>query len=252
MSTYLLIHGGWHGGWCWYKVLPHLERAGHRVVAPDLPSLGIDRTPIAQISLDTWTDSVCRLLDAQDEPVILVGHSRGGILISQAAEKRPEKVKTLVYLAAFMLRQGESISQVLQEDGGSMILSNLEIAEDQSSTTVRQASLKEVFYGECQEEDIALARLLLAPEARAPSATPISVSQSNFGRVPRVYIECLRDKAVPPALQKKMYAALPCQEVISMDTDHSPFFSAPEALVTHLLSLGSGAHPRTESTIGNG
>jgi len=57
MSTYLLIHGSWHGGWCWYKVLPRLEKAGHRVVAPDLPSLGTDRTPIAQISLDTWTDS---------------------------------------------------------------------------------------------------------------------------------------------------------------------------------------------------
>ena len=92
MSTYLLIHGAWHGAWCWYKVIPRLERAGHRVVAPDLPSLGIDRTPVAQISLDTWTDSICGLLDAQDEPVILVGHSRGGILISQAAEKRPEKI----------------------------------------------------------------------------------------------------------------------------------------------------------------
>ncbi len=239
MSTYLLVHGACHGGWCWYKVLPRLENAGHRVVAPDLPSLGIDRTPITQISLDTWTDSVCRLLDAQDEPVILVGHSRGGILISQAAEKRPEKVKTLVYLSAFLLRQGESLLQVLQEDGRSMILPNMVMAEDQSSATVRQAALKEVFYGKCQEEDIALARLLLAPEAIAPSATPISVSESNFGRVPRVYIECLRDKAIPPALQKKMYAALPCQKVISMDTDHSPFFSASEALATHLLSLGS-------------
>ena len=249
MSTYLLIHGAWHGAWCWYKVLPRLERAGHRVVAPDLPSLGIDRTPIAQISLDTWTDSVCRLLDAQDEPVILVGHSRAGILISQAAEKRPEKVKTLVYLAAFLLRQGESILQVLQEDGGSTILPNLVVADDQSSVTFRQESFKDFFYGECSQEDIALARLLLAPEAIAVGATPISVSQSNFGRVPKVYIECLRDKTIVPALQKRMYTALPCQKVISMDTDHSPFFSAPEALVTHLLSVDSGVYPK--SAIGN-
>jgi pimeloyl-ACP methyl ester carboxylesterase len=204
------------------------------------------------ISLDTWTESVCSWLDAQDEPVILVGHSRGGILISQAAEKRPEKVKSLVYLAAFLLRQGESLLQVVQEDGGSMVLPNLVMAENQSSATVRQASLKDVFYGECSEEDIALACLLLAPEAMAPLATPISVSQSNFGRVLRVYIECLRDRAIPPTLQKKMYTALPCQKVISTDTDHSPFFSAPEALVTHLLSVGSGVHLRTETAIGNG
>jgi pimeloyl-ACP methyl ester carboxylesterase len=238
MSTYLLIHGAWHGAWCWYKVVPRLEHAGHRVVAPDLPSLGIDRTHIAQISLDSWTDSVCRLLDAQDEPAILVGHSRAGILISQAAERRPAKIKTLVYLAAFLLRQGESASQVLREDGSSMLRPNhLLMAEDGSSATVEQAYLKELFYGECSEEDIALARLLLAPEAMAPSATPINVSDNNFGRVPRVYIECLRDKMIPPSLQKKMHTALPCQSVISMDTDHSPFFSAPDALVTHLLSV---------------
>jgi pimeloyl-ACP methyl ester carboxylesterase len=239
MSTYLLIHGSWHGAWCWYKVLPRLERAGHRVVATDLPSLGIDRTPIGQISLETWTDSVCRILDAQDEPVILVGHSRAGILISQAAEKRPEKVKALIYLAAFLLRQGESLLQVVQKDDASMVLPNLVMAENQSSATVRQSAIKEIFYGNCSEEDLALARLLLVPEAMAPLATPISVGQSNFGRVPRVYIECMQDKAIPPALQKKMYTALPCQKVISMDTDHSPFFSAPEALVTHLLSVDS-------------
>jgi len=239
MSTYLLIHGSWHGGWCWYKVLPRLEQAGHSVVAPDLPSLGTDRTPIVQISLDTRTDSVCQLLDAQAEPIILVGHSRGGILISQAAEKRPEKVKTLVYLAAFLLRNGESLLQVVQEDGTSMVLPNLVMAEDQRSATVREAAIKETFYGGCSAEDIALARLLLVPEALAPLATPIRITEGNFGRVPRVYIECLRDKALPPALQKKMYTALPCQQVIAMETDHSPFFSAPEELGTHLLSLGS-------------
>jgi hypothetical protein len=115
----------------------------------------------------------------------------------------------------------------------------LEIADDGSCATVRKEALKDVFYGGCSEEDIALARLLLAPEAMAPWATPISISDRNFGRVPRVYIECLRDKAMPPALQKKMYTALACQKVISMDTDHSPFFSAPDAVVTHLLSLDS-------------
>src|SRR6516162_956295 len=142
MSTYLLIHGSWHGGWCWYKVLPRLEKAGHRVVAPNLPSLGTDRTPIAQISLDTWTDSVCQLLDAQAEPVILVGHSRGGILISQAAEKRPEKVKTLVYLAAFLLRKCGFFLQVAQEGCNSIVLPKPLLAEDQNYATVRETTIK--------------------------------------------------------------------------------------------------------------
>ena len=71
--THLLNQGSWRGGWCWYKVLPRLEKADHRVVARDLLSLATDRTPIAEISLDTWTDSGCQLLNAQAEPVILAG-----------------------------------------------------------------------------------------------------------------------------------------------------------------------------------
>ena len=71
----------------------------------------------------------------------------------------------------------------------------------------------------------------------APLTTPVYTSEENFGRLPRVYIECLRDQALPPAVQQKQYAALPCQKVIAMDTSHSPFFSAPEELVKHLIAL---------------
>jgi pimeloyl-ACP methyl ester carboxylesterase len=237
MSTFVFVHGSWHGGWCWYKVASRLKKAGHKVLAPDLPSLGRDRTPHSQVSLETWTRSVCRILDAQDEPVILVGHSRAGIIISQAAEQRPEKVKTLVYLTAFLLRDGESIFQVLQDDAVSLVRPNLVVSEDRTSATVREEAVEEVFYGECPEEDRALARSLLVPEPLAPIATPIRITEANFGRVPRVYIECRRDKALAPATQKKMYTALPCQRVMSIDTDHSSFLSAPDALTTHLLSL---------------
>jgi pimeloyl-ACP methyl ester carboxylesterase len=233
----VLVHGSWHGGWCWYKIVPLLEKAGHKAMAPDLPSLGKDRTPITEVTLETWTDSICRILDEQTEPVILVGHSRGGILISQAAERRPEKVKTLVYLAAPLLRDGESFLQVAGEDGTSPFLPHLVISKDRSSVMIREEAFRELFYGECSEEDVTLARSLLAPEAVAPAATPIHVTAANFGRVHRVYIECRRDKALSPGLQKKMYTALPCQKVISLDTDHSPFFSAPQALAAHLLSL---------------
>lgn len=87
--TYLPIHGAWHGAWCWYKLMSRLERLGHTVIAPDLPSLGRDRTPVDRVSLPLWREFVCNILDTQTEPVILVGHSRGGIVISEAAEQRP-------------------------------------------------------------------------------------------------------------------------------------------------------------------
>src|SRR5262249_53253533 len=236
---YVLVHGSWHGGWCWYKLVPLLEKAGHKVVVPDLPSQGTDRTPVSEISLQTWTDSICRILDVQAEPAILVGHSRGGIVISQAAEQRPQKVKTLVYLAAFLLRDGQSLLQVAQEDGTSLVLPNLVMSEDGSSVTVRQEAVREVFYGESSDEDVALAQSLLTPEPVAPIAAPIRVTEANFGRLPRFYIECRRDKALPPALQAKMRTALPCRRVVSIDTDHSPFFSSSQELSAHLLSLQS-------------
>ena len=237
MSTYVLVHGAWHGGWCWYRVVPLLEKAGHTVLAPDLPSLGKDKTPISDVSLALWAEHVCRLLDAQDEPAVLVGHSRGGIVISEAAERRPDKVKALVYLTAFLLRNGESLLQVAGQDTASLVVQNLVVDEGRGSCTLRDEALRDAFYGDCADEDVALARLCLAPEPLAPLATPIAVSEESFGRVPRVYIECLQDRAIPPALQKQMYTATPCQKVISMGTSHSPFFSAPQALADHLLTL---------------
>jgi len=184
-----------------------------------------------------WAENVGQVLDAETEPVILVGHSRGGIVISQAAETRPAKVKVLVYLSAFLLQDGESLSQMAQADTASLVASNLILARDKGYATVREEAIKDAFYGCCGAEDVALARLLLQPEALAPMGTSIRITEENFGRIPRVYIECLRDKAISPAVQKQMYIAMPCQRVISMDTDHSPFFSAPEELVACLTSV---------------
>jgi pimeloyl-ACP methyl ester carboxylesterase len=238
MSTFVLIHGAWVGGWCWYKVIPRLEKQGHTVVAPDLPSHGRDKTPLSAVSLQAYVDRVCQVLDAQRDPVLLVGHSMGGGIITQVAEYRPEKIQTLVYVAARLLRTGESALAAGQEDDPEALLrSILLFAPDQSSVTVREEALKEVFCGDCADEDVALLKTLVVPQAVAPLATPIHTSEENFGRLPRVYIECLRDQALPPAVQKKRYTALPCQQVISLETSHCPMFSAPEELVEHLVSL---------------
>lgn len=237
MSVYVLIHGAWHGSWCWDKVVPLLEKEGHTVVAPDLPGHGNDKTPIPKISLQAYANTVCGVLDAQSEPVILVGHSMGGVVITQAAEYRPEKIKKTVYLTASLLQNGEFLLQYAEPDKDALVLPNLIMAEDQTYATVREDALKEVFYGDCSEEDVTRAKSLLVPQAAAPFATPVNTTPDNFGRVPRAYIACNRDRAISPSIQEKMYNNLPCEKLIKMDTSHSPFFSAPEELVGHLLSL---------------
>jgi pimeloyl-ACP methyl ester carboxylesterase len=237
MSTYVLIHGAWHGAWCWYKVLPRLEALGHTVIAPDLPSLGRDKTPANRVSLSMWRDFVCGILDAQTEPVILVGHSRGGIVISEVAEHRPDRIRTLVYLSAFLPRDGESLFDLAAHAIGSEVPPNMVMSEDKGSSMLRDDIVRSAFYGECSDEDVALARSLLQPEPTLPLATPVRLSEKNFGRVPRVFIGCLRDRAVTPPLQKRMCEALPCRQVLTIDTDHSPFFSRPDELVAHLRAL---------------
>jgi pimeloyl-ACP methyl ester carboxylesterase len=237
MSTYLLVHGAWHGGWCWYKVVSRLEKLGHTVIAPDLPSLGCDKTPVNRVSLALWRDFLCELIDAQPEPVILVGHSRGGIVISEVAEHRPDRIKTLVYVTAFLLRDGECLFDLTQQDHPSLVGPNMVMSQDKSFSTMREAALRAAFYGECSDEDFALARLSLQPEPTVPLATPVKITDARFGRVPRIYIECLRDQAMAPALQRQMYAALPCRNVQTLDTDHSPFFSRPDELTALLHAL---------------
>lgn len=82
MSSIHLIHGAWHGRWCWEKLIPKLERNGHTVVARDLPGLGLDRTPAAEVTLQAYADAVCEALAKETGPAVVVGHSMGGVVIS--------------------------------------------------------------------------------------------------------------------------------------------------------------------------
>lgn len=237
MSTFVLIHGAWHGAWCWHKVIPLLQNQGHTVIAPDLPALGIDRTPLHSVSLQSYADRVCEALDACGEAVHLVGHSMGGIVITQAAEAMPQKVKTLVYLTAFLLPSGRSLLEELHTDTAGEARGNLVFEPDQSSAVIKPEALRDVFYADCSPSDVVLAQTLLVPQAAAPLAMPVQTTADRWGKIPRAYIECTEDRAISLAAQRAMYARLPCQRIYSMTTGHSPFLSAPEILSGHLLSL---------------
>jgi pimeloyl-ACP methyl ester carboxylesterase len=241
MATYVLVHGAWHGGWCWHRVVAHLERAGHRVLAPDLAGLGRDRTAIETVSLASWADALHGLIDALPEPVVLVGHSRGGILLSELAERCPDRIRVLVYVTAYLLEDGQSLLDFHDPNGESPVGPNLLVAADNKSITIRAEIIRETYYNECSDEDVVLALSLLVPEPMAPLATPVHISPANFGRVPRVYIECARDRALSPAAQRRMQHWLPCRERITLDADHSPFLSRPDELSAALLRLADRA-----------
>jgi pimeloyl-ACP methyl ester carboxylesterase len=200
-------------------------------------------TPLSAVNTQRIFQCLNDLLDGEVEPVILVGHSSGGMLITALADLRPEKVKTLVYLSAFLLPPGVLPRTLAKEDTESILSSSLLVDEQQRVVTVKPEAAKAVFYADCTDEDATWATCLLVPEPlRTPvpqgetSQSPTSI-KTERNTIPRVYIECLQDKALGPATQKKMYTALPCRKVYSLPTSHSPFLSAPEQLAACLLDV---------------
>ncbi len=175
------------------------------------------------------------LVQQQKEKVILVGHSRGGLIISQVAEKLPDHIQSLVYLAAILVPNGGTLISAMQRHGAAPL--ELTFSEDGSTSTVTPASVCDALYNTTPEGWVARALSLLGAEPMISFQTPLMLSEYNFGRVPRIYIECLQDKAIPITTQRGMTSEMPCLQVASLDTDHSPFYSASEKLVAQLIDF---------------
>ncbi|HTI14183.1 MAG TPA: alpha/beta fold hydrolase [Dictyobacter sp.] len=247
MSTYVLVHGAWHGAWCWYRIIPLLEKQGHKVIAPDLPGHGADRSvTIAAGTLRSYTDRIKSIVEAQDEPVILVGHSLGGAVISQVAEEVPASVKKLVYLSAFLLPDGamiardENNAQQQHEQSEAEGPGPYLFDEATGLITINPDYLVDLYYHDCNESDIALAKLVVCAEPGITLYTGIHVND-NFARIPRFYIETTNDQAIPVTVQRNMYTVLPCEHVYTLPTGHSSFLVDPEGLGEILTAIDAYA-----------
>ncbi|MEQ1879866.1 MAG: alpha/beta fold hydrolase [Burkholderiales bacterium] len=237
--TLIFVHGAMHGAWCWYKILPRLAAAGVPAVAIDLPGRGRNPLPREQQTREKYVESIVQAVDATPGKVVLIGHDVSGLLISLAAEARPEKVARLVYLAAFLPQVGEGLVTLVQRDSESLALKRLVISRDRAAVQLREDSLKEVLYADCDEEDIALARLSLVPEATQPFGAAPALSEARFGRLPKSYMVCAQDRAVGPALQRAMSTAGKCDRIATLESGHAPFFSMPDRLVSALLDAAA-------------
>ncbi|MBS0289127.1 MAG: alpha/beta fold hydrolase [Proteobacteria bacterium] len=232
MSTYMLVHGAWHGAWCWEQVVPLLQAGGHTVITPDLPGHGQDKTPIKQITLQSYIDCIGKLLKP-DEPIILVGHSMAGIIISQVAELFPDSIKCLVYLAAFLPKNGESMFQIANKQPITRFVKMMKPLPEENAFQFPFSAMKDFAY---HQSSLALVEKLqprFCVEPLLPLTTAVQLS-ARFGKISRIYIECLEDKAVLLQTQRNMQ--YDCQRY-SLNSDHSPFYSNSQALVTLLEKL---------------
>lgn len=239
MKTFVLIHGSWHSAWNWHKVIPLLERQGHKAIAIDLPGMGRDKTPIAEVTLQTSVNKICEVIDSVEGKVILIGHSKNGIMISQAAEYRPHKIEKLIYLAAYLIPNGKTQREYSIQDTGGWLKPYLTQFPETNSHTLQAVIYKEGLYHDCDDDITEMAKCILSNEPVESGITPLQLTEENFGSVPRYYIECTKDRAVTLYIQKIMYTETPCKKVYSIAASHSPFFSKPKELVDIICEIAN-------------
>jgi pimeloyl-ACP methyl ester carboxylesterase len=237
---FVLIHGGFHGAWCWSRVIPELQKLGHDAIAIDLPGHGQRRDE--RSTLADRRDAIVAVMQPGD---VLVGHSGGGYDITLAADARPGLVDHLIYLAAGLPLEGRSVLEATggaareEADGKPQVtnpMSNatgmggfIEVNAQGRIQCVDKAKVAEFFYHDCDQATIDWAFPLLTP-APTEFLTEI-VSVPNFWRAEflRSYIHCLQERSKPYAMSRAVIARLGVTP-IPIDTSHSPFLSRPAEL----------------------
>lgn len=220
----VLVHGAWHGPWCWNRVTPYLDAADIRWVAPDLPSVASASTGANQAEDNKVVRNALDNLDGT-EKAILLGHSRGGSVITEAGTHN--RVGHLVYLAAFLGLANEDTTPYISADLGKC----LDIHAD-GTTTVKSDLGKAVFYNEHTEQDFAWAAQQLRPQSHKPFE---GESELAWKTKPSTYVVCSSDNALPAAGQRKM--ATRATTSVEWDSDHSPFVYHPELIANLLINL---------------
>jgi pimeloyl-ACP methyl ester carboxylesterase len=235
-ATFMLVHGACHGAWCWDRVVPLLEASGHRVVTPDLPGRGDKGRPGWRWSLPAYVQALVEAARLADAPVVAVGHSMGGLVMSAAAEAAPRLFARLVYVSAFLPVDGDSLVSIAAMDAHSDLKGASSVAWFKGVVTINPDKLQPVYYSDCSEADIDWVRPRLVPESLGPSVTRVRLGD-RFQSVPRSYIRCTQDRALSIQMQDRLIERQPCQHVATLEASHSPFLSMPKAFAHALRSV---------------
>jgi pimeloyl-ACP methyl ester carboxylesterase len=239
-GSFVLVHGAWHGAWAWDALAPLLP--GH-VEAVDLPGHGADATPPRSCTLDAYAARTVEALEraaaATGGPAVLVGHSLGGMTVAQAAELRPDLVRSAVFVCAYMPRDGESGYALARQDTASAVgPETCVLRPDDGVLEVLPDRITGAMYDGCDPETAAAAAARLHPEPLAAMGQPVRLSSERFGSVERLYVHCLHDRILTLPLQRQLVAAQPCRTV-ELDAGHSPALSHPAELAAVLTAARS-------------
>jgi pimeloyl-ACP methyl ester carboxylesterase len=234
-ATFLLVHGSWHHGGLWTAVRHCLDSAGVPSLAPTLAGHG-PGDERRGVTHDDYVDSVLAALDAESAPVTLVGHSLGGSVVSRVAELRPELCRSLVYYAAFVPRDGESVAEALPR---TMIelFDQMAASSKDDSCSLPYAQFRSAFVNTADEAAAKAIHPHLVPEPRGPIFETLTLPGLRRFEIPTAYIHCRDDRSLPPGtFHPGQSKRLKNPKVLEIDGDHEALLTAPERLARALLA----------------
>lgn len=274
----VLVHGSWHGSWCWSLVTEHLAGLSVPAVAVDLDGHGLkgpspqarwDRpfgavayatepSPVAAVTASSAAATLIGQLRriGNGRPCVLVAHSMGGVVATAVAEQAPELVSELIYMSAFAPVSGKPTAYYFGLPEASPAVTNLLVGDPLETGALRMdagdrerhRAIHHVFYNDVDDVTAAAAMSMLTPDGPAgiPGET-LTVTAQRYGTVPHTYVVCLRDNAFPVALQRLFIAEIDAVSakpttVQELDTSHSPFLSQPAELATIIAAAHRGYH----------
>jgi pimeloyl-ACP methyl ester carboxylesterase len=237
-NTYVLVHGAWQAPYVWDAVSKYLIEKGNKVIIVELPGHGADTTATHTLSIDVYSSKVIEAIDKAGGKVILVGHSMGGMVITNVAEKVPEKISKLVYIGAYLPATGQALTDLAFSDPGSKLGPLLVPSADQLTLDVKRDSLTYLFINDGSQADKQKVLDNYRAEPAIPFSNKVTITAERFGKLEKVYIKTLQDIVISPTLQDRMIEAAGIKNIDSVNTSHSPFLSHPQDIADILLRIG--------------
>jgi pimeloyl-ACP methyl ester carboxylesterase len=236
-KTYVLVHGAWMGAWVWQDVANGLKAQGATVAVVELPAHGADTSALPQANLSAYVQRVNAAIDSASGPVILVGHSMGGMVVTQAAEERVDRIQMLVYLAAYLPKNGQKLLDLALTDADSHSGRVLQVDEQSGLANIPADALQDCFLADGSAAAVEALKAYYRPEPLAGFIAPVQTTPERWGSVKKAYFYTQQDHAISYPLQQRMSEGIAFALTHTFDSSHSPFLSRPAEVVAALASL---------------